>query len=133
MLVKIFVYLVFLEKKKNISRSIIIGFLNPHVSKSVFVLKILYWSSSRNLHLKVPAVSLPIHFLLLSNDRSWRRPKNWTFSWRCSMRIRRRILLSCLTGWMTSAQRWNILFTAISFPWTAAREMCCSLSQLLKS
>lgn len=50
------------------------------------------------------------------------------------MRIRRRTLLSCLTVWMTSALRWNILLTGVSPTCTAEMNglgvHCATLSQL---
>lgn len=54
------------------------------------------------------------HNVTLSNFlcltcRSWKRQRNWTSSWRCSTRTRRKILLNSPIDWMTSELRWNIL------------------------
>lgn len=50
-----------------------------------------------------------IFIVCLCHCRNSKKQRNLTFSWRYSMRIRRRTLLNSPIAWMTSALRWNIL------------------------
>lgn len=54
-----------------------------------------------------------VFIVRLCHCRNSKKPRNSTFSWRSSMRTRRRTLSNSPTAWMTSVLRWNILFALI--------------------